>query len=318
MSSLKVKFTPQKKGKNTTIQFRKIKRWVILAVLLNVMVVGIHFFFLLGGNINAVKTRINHLLQREIIVADTIIAPFVPVSSYYLGHSYQSDSIADTVSFAKHASLYAHPISDSISKDTSAYYGIDVSRWQSKINWQKVKTDSSPHAIDVALIKATQGTSIVDPYFTYNWKNAQNKFTIGAYHFYEYKDLPKEQAQNFIKTVKLQSGNIRPVVDIELACASCSKPGVSKTKMIRDLKVFLAEIESHYEVEPILYSYTYFYDTYLQKHLNQYTFWMAQYSVHPPSGLAVLPIDSVSRPPHVALWQFSSKGKVNGLSLIHI
>ncbi len=313
MSSLNIKFTPQKKRKKSTIQIHKIKRWVIVAVTLNLVVIGIHSFFMLGGNWVSVRSQWDKVFPENIEVTDSIVAPFIPVSSYYLGHSYPTDSLMDTVNFQKHLAHYSVKLKDSTTGNMAAIYGIDVSRWQSKINWDDVKLDTAPHPLQVVIMKATQGDSIVDPYFEYNWKQAKTKFIVGIYHFYEYQATPDAQAENLIHTVSLSSGNLRPVIDIELACASCNKPGVSKTKMIRDLKLFLAKIESHYQVQPILYTYTYFYDSYLLKHFSDYTFWMAQYAINPPPGMRITETDSTAQPPDVAMWQFSSKGRINGI-----
>lgn len=300
--------------KKSTIQLNKIKRWVIFAIVLNLVVIIIHTFFMVGGNWSSIKKKWNGLLQKEVVMADTVITTFTPISSYFMGHSYQPDHLLDTVSLKKHATYYTSLTKDATSTATDANYGIDVSRWQSRIDWTAVQKDTVPHALSFFIIKATQGDSLIDPYFKYNWKHAQGGGKmVGAYHFYTYQDNPKKQAQNFIDNVSLSPGNFRPVIDIELACASCQKPGVSKSKMIRDLKLFISVLESHYKVSPILYSYTYFYDEYLQKHFTDYTFWMAQYAIQPPPGMRISPNDSTPQPPHVAMWQFSSKGRVNGI-----
>ena len=55
--------------------------------------------------------------------------------------------------------------------------GIDVSRYQEKINWQNVaKACSGKDSLKIlfAFIKATEGKSLKDPCFKHNWKNSKS------------------------------------------------------------------------------------------------------------------------------------------------
>jgi lysozyme len=65
-------------------------------------------------------------------------------------------------------------------------------------------------------MKATEGITMVDPYFKRNWKNCrQMHLPRGAYHYYLANKSGAGQAKNFIKTVQLNPGDLPPVVDIE-------------------------------------------------------------------------------------------------------
>jgi lysozyme len=238
---------------------------------------------------------------------------------YFSGHSYHSDTLMDTTSFNKH--IVAHAQSEILYGEDSTvtvvdgFYGIDVSFWQKKIDWEQVKKDKEPHHLSFYIIKATQGAHSVDKRFEYNWQNASSeKSIIGEYHFFTYKDDPKKQAQNYIKTVDLEQGNFRPIIDVELSCTSCSKPKVAKEDLVNNLKIFISEIESHYQVKPILYTYSFFYNTYLKADFSDYSFWMASYTQKPPLGFKT-DADTSSQvlKPHVAMWQFTGSGKVNGI-----
>ena len=53
-------------------------------------------------------------------------------------------------------------------------HGIDVSKYQGRINWsevKKMKVDSIK--IDFVFIKATEGKTIIDRFFEINWNNAR-------------------------------------------------------------------------------------------------------------------------------------------------
>lgn len=60
------------------------------------------------------------------------------------------------------------------------YQGVDVSDWQGYIDYGQVRASG----IEVVYIKASQGSSIKDPYFDINYENAKaNGLKVGFYHF---------------------------------------------------------------------------------------------------------------------------------------
>ena len=92
-------------------------------------------------------------------------------------------------------------------------WGLDVSRHQSNVNWQKVAEHERPYFV---FIKATEGTLIVDPTYDKHRKELDAaQIPWGAYHFFGHRTSGREQAKNFIKTAKLERGNLLPVLDIE-------------------------------------------------------------------------------------------------------
>jgi lysozyme len=310
-----VKFRQDKQA-DTNRLIRKIRKWVIIILILNIVIIGLHAWYISGVGPSQIQHLFSYKPPVKPVVADKAPFNYNHEPYYYLGHSYQPDSLLDTVSFADHYAYYKQLIPDSAKNGIQGYYGMDVSMWQNSINWEQVRADTTPHPLLFFIIKATQGGSIIDPYFEHNWKEASGQQNImGAYHFYDYKDNPIVQAENFIKTVHLSPGNLRPIIDVELACASCTKTGVPKRKMIENLKTFIAHIESHYKVKPILYTYSYFYTEYLKPHFNNYTFWMAQYSITPPTGMHIVENDTLPlEPPHIAMWQFTCKGRIDGVT----
>ena len=77
--------------------------------------------------------------------------------------------------------------------------GIDVSQWQSAINWPQVKADGYAFT----MIKATEGLFGVDPDFTANWAGAKAAGLIrGSYCFTRPEaGNPVGQAAHFVQTV---------------------------------------------------------------------------------------------------------------------
>ncbi len=154
-------------------------------------------------------------------------------------------------------------------------HGIDVSRWQDEVNWKQLKAitlDEDTITFEFAFIKATEGVFLEDPTFRDNWEEAKkNKIIRGAYHYFLPNYDPKLQAKNFISSVKLQKGDLPPVIDVE------ETAGKSKKEIVGRLKLFIQEIEKYYKTKPILYSNISFIEDYLADDFNNYKFWIAHY-----------------------------------------
>jgi len=97
-------------------------------------------------------------------------------------------------------------------------HGIDISHYQGKIDWKKLlqnKETATP--LHFVFMKATEGGDHNDTTFEANFANARNHgFIRGAYHFYIPSTDALKQADFFIRTVKLVSGDLPPVLDVEV------------------------------------------------------------------------------------------------------
>jgi lysozyme len=182
-------------------------------------------------------------------------------------------------------------------------HGIDVSKWQSRVDWQRVKNMKvGDITIRFAFIKATEGSWYKDPQFDRNWENTRKNGIIrGAYHFFLPNVSAKDQAERFIRTVKLQSGDLPPVVDVE------DTRGMGKTQIQRNTKAFLNLLEKHYKVKPLLYTNRDFYKQYFADldDFKGYRFWIAHYHVSDFD----MPGDEKWH-----FWQHSDRGNINGIN----
>jgi lysozyme len=184
--------------------------------------------------------------------------------------------------------------------DNYTIHGIDVSRYQDKIDWPQVKAmeDDGVH-ITFAFIKATEGILIVDPYFQRNWREAPKAgITCGAYHYFRPKVSGKWQARFFLQTVKIEKGDLPLVVDVE------EMDGVAPEKMRAELQDFLTLVETKTKVKPMIYSGLSFYQDYLQGYFDSYTLWIAHY---------YQPELKIASGTNWKFWQHSDKAKVNGI-----
>ena len=175
-------------------------------------------------------------------------------------------------------------------------HGIDISHHQGTIDWDDVKTMKVRNIkIGFAFIKATEGTTIT---FRPNWFNAKEKgLPRGAYHFFVASKSGKAQAQQFIKTVTIQKGDLPPVLDVELI------NGTSKSDLQQRVKDWLSTVENYYHVKPIIYTNADFYENYLAGVFDDYPLWVAHYLVE----------DKPRITRNWTIWQHSEKGHVNGI-----
>jgi lysozyme len=178
-------------------------------------------------------------------------------------------------------------------------HGIDVSRYQETISWDAVHDmEVNDIRLGFAFIKATEGNGNVDPFFRRNWRKAKTAGIIrGAYHFFIVTKDGKTQAQNFIKRVELESGDLPPVLDVEQTF------GASAVQVRKEVKEWLNVIESYYSVKPIIYTNVDFYERYLKDAFDDYPLWVAHYlQPHQPR---------ITR--DWTFWQHSEQGRVNGI-----
>lgn len=177
-------------------------------------------------------------------------------------------------------------------------HGIDVSHHQGEIDWEAVKaTDKQEYPIRFVFMKATEGGDYKDKRFDENFRQAREAGLVrGAYHFYNPNTDPIRQADFFISQVKLETGDLAPVLDIE------RKPR-NKAQLQADLVKFLNRLEQHYGVKPIIYtSYKYrlhYLDT---PELSSYPLWIAHYYV-----------DALSYDGPWQFWQHTDYGTVPGI-----
>ena len=157
-------------------------------------------------------------------------------------------------------------------------YGIDVSRYQGTINWNRLRNaliDRLP--IRFVIIKSTEGDSHIDTKFRDNFSNAkEHGFIRGVYHFWSNKSSARRQAYFFLAMVHLQPGDLPPVLDVE------NKPkNISTEEFQQNILTWLHIVEDRYHVKPIIYTYYKFKDQYLSdSRFDDYPYWIAHYYVH--------------------------------------
>jgi lysozyme len=175
--------------------------------------------------------------------------------------------------------------------------GIDISKYQKNIDWNKLKKEN----IQFVYIKATEGSYTADPKFKENWINAvKNGYKVGAYLFYVPNRDGKDQANMFIETVPNLRKNLPPVVDLEFS--KNNRSGKSKEQILREIHECLIEIENHYNRKPLLYTNISFYNYYIKGNLDNYKLWIRDDKDTPR-------IDASQW----VIWQYTEHGRLDGI-----
>ncbi|WP_298138917.1 GH25 family lysozyme [Flavobacterium sp.] len=177
--------------------------------------------------------------------------------------------------------------------------GFDVSQYQGTIDWEQIDSVENKFPLKFVLIRATAGNDKEDSQFDTNWKSAkQHHFIRGAYHYYRPNENSIDQAENFIKNVKLRKGDLPPVLDIEQLPEEQS---IDSLKI--GLKRWLKKVDAHYKVKPIIYTGERYYEDFLKEEFKGYTFWIANYNFF---------VENIQD--DWTFWQFTEKATLKGIN----
>ena len=129
--------------------------------------------------------------------------------------------------------------------------GIDVSKWQETIDWAKVAASGK---VDFAIVKATQGTTEVDPKFAENVAGASAQgIAVGMYHVANPVNKLSEaraEADHFVAVAAPVAGNVIPALDIELSHVPA---GMSPSTLQDWARAWLNRVTSTLGVRPMIY-----------------------------------------------------------------
>lgn len=181
-------------------------------------------------------------------------------------------------------------------------FGIDMSHYQKKedINWDSLSVGNRSIPIKFVILRATMGNKSADKNFDHFWETAKKHELIrGAYHFYRADEDPIFQANNFLDNVKLEEGDLPPILDIEKIPRR-----KSNEKLIEDVKIWCKIVEEKYGKKPIIYTYYHYYKDFLKGNFDDFPLWLANYNDVPQPS----PNDDWQ------IWQFTENGIVYGIN----
>ena len=177
--------------------------------------------------------------------------------------------------------------------------GIDVSKWQGAVNWQRVRAAGK----QFAFARVSDGTRVIDPCFDTHWAElGRLGFYRGVYQMFRASQDPQAQADLLVQKVgTLGPGDLPPVLDLELS------DGQPNDVVIERALLWLKTVEEHLGHAPIVYTAHYFWKQLgFPEGFESHPLWVANYDVSSPR----LP-PSWQR---WAFWQYSQSGHVPGIS----
>lgn len=186
---------------------------------------------------------------------------------------------------------------------SSLAQGIDVSRFQSHVNWPQVKQAGMSFAFARALDIA--GGTSGDSQFATNWAGIKAAgLRRGAYCFFRVNHDPAPQAQLYLHLVgQMDADDLPPALDLEEG----GSQGFTAQQILAAAQVWLDTVQKALGKRPIVYTDQNTLTTFLKDStaLAGYPLWQAAYR---------------ATPPHVpkgwsqwTFWQHSGTGSVAGI-----
>lgn len=187
----------------------------------------------------------------------------------------------------------------------NAHVGIDVSKWNGDIDWDKVKAEGVEFAIIRAGYRGSVTGSIVqDPKFEENMRGATAAgIKVGVYFFTQAVNEVEavEEASAVLKLVREYSLDYPIFIDTEGAGGSGRADGLDKETRTLVCEAFCRTV-SNAGIRGGVYASRNWYNNNLDMNrLDAYYIWLAEYRSAPLyQG-------------YYQMWQHSSKGKIDGI-----
>ena len=183
--------------------------------------------------------------------------------------------------------------------------GIDVSRWNGDIDWNAVKSSGVSFVIIRCGYRGSStGVLVKDPKFEANIKGATNAgLKVGLYFFSQAVSEKEavEEASMAIALAKDYKISYPIFVDTEWTSGGRAN-SLDKSTRTAVCKAFCETIKSAGYTPGVYACKSWYQDSLNVSSLNSYKIWLAQYASQPTYS---------SR---YDMWQYSDKGKVNGIS----
>jgi GH25 family lysozyme M1 (1,4-beta-N-acetylmuramidase) len=166
------------------------------------------------------------------------------------------------------------------------------------INWTAVARDG----MSFAIVKATESTTYVNPFFADDYNGALNAGLVhGAYHFarpaYPLASTANAQASYFANEIGAvnTTQTLPPVLDLEVT------GGLPRADLVTWAQIFLYKLRSLTGRTPMLYTYPSFWTDVLADPgaFSRFPLWMASYG---------------SSAPTAELWQYTDAASIRGIS----
>jgi GH25 family lysozyme M1 (1,4-beta-N-acetylmuramidase) len=184
--------------------------------------------------------------------------------------------------------------------------GVDVSKYQGRIDWRAVATTP----VRFAVLRATLGNDYRDGRYVHNVAGARrNGLTVGAYHYAKpglARWDPRVEADHFLDVIGLRAGDVIPVLDIE------ETGGLGPRQLRTWASAWLERVHERTGVRAMIYSGNFFWRGFMRNTASfarrNHPLWVAHWYVGAPDV-----------PAHrwggrgYTIWQWSAVGRIAGI-----
>ena len=183
--------------------------------------------------------------------------------------------------------------------------GIDVSRWNGKIDWKTVAN----YGMGFAILRITEKGNIIDSTFEPNYKGCiENKIPVGVYKYSYATTIAqiKDEANIVIKTLNKRKLDYPVFLDIEDKC----QENLSDSLMLKMIEAFRGIIVKAGYKFGIYCGYSW-YQNQLPEGAKKYDCWVARYSSNDDGSLP----ERLRVPASTGVigWQYSSSATLPGI-----
>ena len=183
--------------------------------------------------------------------------------------------------------------------------GIDVSRWNGKINWKTVAN----YGMGFAILRITEKGNVIDSTFEPNYKGCiENKIPVGVYKYSYATTIAQieDEANVVIKTLNKRKLDYPVFLDIEDKC----QENLSDSLMMKMIETFRAIIVKAGYKFGIYCGYSW-YQNQLPEGAKKYDCWVARYPNNDTGELQ----ERLRVPASTGVigWQYSSKATIDGI-----
>lgn len=233
----------------------------------------------------------------EIVLADSSQYYFFPISENLAKHNYLPANFIPTdegfLEYYENGELLSHK-------------GIDVSRYQEKIEWDEVAGDGIEYAfIRLGIRGYTEGEIVEDETFTYNIEGAlDNGIEAGVYFFTQATSVEEaeEEAQYVLDALEPYNVTYPVVLDVEAVTSKNARTADLTKEERTEYCIAFCDMIKQAGYTPMIYGNLKSFMLMLDiEQLEEYDKWFAHYD------------EEVYYPYDFKVWQYTDTGKVAGI-----
>jgi GH25 family lysozyme M1 (1,4-beta-N-acetylmuramidase) len=241
---------------------------------------------------------LRYFFPDDVVVADAGQYYFFPISENLARNTYDAEQFAaqddGTLQYSENGEVISHK-------------GIDVSRYQGKIDWEKVAADDVEYAfVRLGIRGYTEGEIIEDDTFQDNIEGAlDNDIEAGVYFFTQATSVEEaeEEAQYVLDMIEPYNVTYPVVLDVEAVSNSKARTADLTAEERTEYAIAFCEKIKGAGYTPMIYGNLKSFMLMLDlEQLEDYDKWFACYN------------DDYYYPYEFKIWQYSDVGSVRGIS----